>query len=868
MSQEDGALSTDVKEEPTEKIRSKYVHPSPEKNEITPLNKEESNKDNNKSYQNLSKKSSGWWEDLLSYELGEHIQEYTKVTYPDVLTDDGEPISVEIENHSFSKPPHAHKYAIHPNVPWKGQWDFIIIILVMINATLIPFSIAFPDEKFDNPATTIIMDLLFIIDLVFNFNTAFNRENGELEWDLKAIRNNYIRGWFVIDLVACMPLDLLLSPESFFSGGTAVEESEGSDASRVKLMLRILKLPRLLRMGRIFKYLDRFKYASTWRVIRLLFVFVMIGHWFGCGFILLAQSQEDSLHFFSEYGSNAPYEEIYTLALRTALLLMIGEGVDMTTNMEEWFAIIMLVLGNVLSAVIIGNISLVLANRNQQASKYQQKIDSIGVTMRTMRIPQQLQNRAMEYYDFLWQRHRRFDVHSDFTSDLSTDIRSRIQLELNEDTISNNPIFKTCSRAAVVAVLDRLHTQIYLGGDIIIREGDVGMEMYFLVKGKAAVVIKSGAQVAVYEDGAYFGELALIKEAPRSAHVFAKCHCDVKILSADDFEYICDYYPEIREKFVIHLQNKYAKSAEPEKVNLFIQKASNVKRADGIFGLSDPFVEVYFNDECIGRSQVIKKTLDPVWDEVVDVWIPQKVEGEDFNLTFTILDYNFAGKSDFLGKVSFHSREEFETVYNRDEVLTLPLQARDDENDKKISGTFSFNAQRLSGADDEIDADADYETLETSDSVGKIDFNQAFRKLNATKQGVNIFSQKSNKNKDTKSTSPKPVKKKDDVMQALSAFSRGKRTRKGTKVSMQGYVHEETEIVTNRMDVMDQHLMNIASLLDNLRNDGNNGKIQLPPIEQKADNIGADMKVPSSDVQNVNTIEEKKKEQEEVDSVN
>ena len=53
MSQEDGALSTDVKEEPTEKIRSKYVHPSPEKNEITPLNKEESNKDNNKSYQNV-----------------------------------------------------------------------------------------------------------------------------------------------------------------------------------------------------------------------------------------------------------------------------------------------------------------------------------------------------------------------------------------------------------------------------------------------------------------------------------------------------------------------------------------------------------------------------------------------------------------------------------------------------------------------------------------------------------------------------------------------------------------------------------------------------------------------------------------------
>ena len=82
---------------------------------------------------------------------------------------------------------------IHPNVPWKGQWDFIIIILVMINATLIPFSIAFPDNSFETEGTTILMDLLFIIDLIFNFNTVFTRENGVMEWDVKTIRDNYIK---------------------------------------------------------------------------------------------------------------------------------------------------------------------------------------------------------------------------------------------------------------------------------------------------------------------------------------------------------------------------------------------------------------------------------------------------------------------------------------------------------------------------------------------------------------------------------------------------------------------------------------------------------------------------------------------------
>ena len=51
------------------------------------------------------------------------------------------------------------------------------------------------------------------------------------------------------------------------------------------------------------------------------------------------------------------------------------------------------VLGNILSAVLIGNISVVLANRNIMASEHQRKKQSLSVTLRTMKIPTKLQER-------------------------------------------------------------------------------------------------------------------------------------------------------------------------------------------------------------------------------------------------------------------------------------------------------------------------------------------------------------------------------------------------------------------------------------------------------------------------------------------
>lgn len=65
----------------------------------------------------------------------------------------------------------------------------------------------------------------------------------------------------------------------------------------------------------------------------------------------------------------------------------------------------------------------------------------------------------------------------------------------------------------------------YPAGTTIMREGEPRAHMYYLHKGKAAVVAK-GHEVEEVADGGIFGEMAMIDYGPRSASVIAKSECE------------------------------------------------------------------------------------------------------------------------------------------------------------------------------------------------------------------------------------------------------------------------------------------------------------------------------------------------------
>ena len=88
-------------------------------------------------------------------------------------------------------------------------------------------------------------------------------------------------------------------------------------------------------------------------------------------------------------------------------------------------------------------------------------------------------------------------------------------------------------------------------GEIIIREGDTGNTFFQLLAGKAAVYKNYGkddeVQIAIFEPGQYFGEMAVIENYPRSATVVALGEAQVDEIAAEE---LSEYFTQNPEKIL------------------------------------------------------------------------------------------------------------------------------------------------------------------------------------------------------------------------------------------------------------------------------------------------------------------------------
>ena len=108
------------------------------------------------------------------------------------------------------------------------------------------------------------------------------------------------------------------------------------------------------------------------------------------------------------------------------------------------------------------------------------------------------------------------------------------------------PLFSGLSKSEIKA-LKKLMTAVNINsGKTVVREGDVGREFMIIRSGKASVS-REGNTFAQLGPGDFFGEIALLKDAPRTADVVAETFSDLLILERSDFDKFLDANPEIKQ---------------------------------------------------------------------------------------------------------------------------------------------------------------------------------------------------------------------------------------------------------------------------------------------------------------------------------
>jgi long-chain acyl-CoA synthetase len=100
--------------------------------------------------------------------------------------------------------------------------------------------------------------------------------------------------------------------------------------------------------------------------------------------------------------------------------------------------------------------------------------------------------------------------------------------------IEQVPFFSNASSEFLRDLIPRLDERDFGAGAVIVHEGDVGDEMYFLTKGQVEAVRGDPPQrLTVLQEGSFFGELAILSDAPRAATIRALSDVEVYALGRD-----------------------------------------------------------------------------------------------------------------------------------------------------------------------------------------------------------------------------------------------------------------------------------------------------------------------------------------------
>ena len=85
-------------------------------------------------------------------------------------------------------------------------------------------------------------------------------------------------------------------------------------------------------------------------------------------------------------------------------------------------------------------------------------------------------------------------------------------------------------------------------GEHIVRVGETGRSMFFLVDGVVEVELPDGRSF-LCNQGAFFGEIAMFLDQPRSASIRAHSAATILVLTREVCDDVMSAYPELQFKF-------------------------------------------------------------------------------------------------------------------------------------------------------------------------------------------------------------------------------------------------------------------------------------------------------------------------------
>jgi CRP-like cAMP-binding protein len=466
------------------------------------------------------------------------------------------PLSVSTDEDAADSPKWV---VLDPNGKQAYNWLGIVAIAVTYFYWSIPMRIAFDVEQI--PWLWIAFDAVFYavyaMDIAIQMRTSYLCD-GILEQNIEKLYIFYAESTHSkIDLLSCLPLDwayLLIF------------------CTQPPPILHCVKL---LKMYRVIQFIirteSRSHYPNTCRFLILMHNLLVIIHWNACCYYTLSKwigmGSDPWVYPTWNHTHNTEWgtlskQYVYSFYWSTITLTTIGELSQPHTILEYAFMTLQYFIGIFMFATLVGNVGSIVSNVDKGRLEFQTKMDNIKTYMKATKVPVNIQERVIKWFDYLWSQGDPISEQK-VLDGLPDKLKAEIGLHVHFETLKKVDFFKECEQGLLWEVVLRLRKQVYSPGEFVCRKGDVGREMYIVNSGKLEVLEEeNGILLRELTHGEYFGEISVLNQGlgkshrRRTAFVRSVGYTSLLCLTQTDLLEVLNDYPKTMTMLVDNCKMK------------------------------------------------------------------------------------------------------------------------------------------------------------------------------------------------------------------------------------------------------------------------------------------------------------------------
>ncbi|XP_042480826.1 LOW QUALITY PROTEIN: potassium channel SKOR-like, partial [Macadamia integrifolia] len=322
-----------------------------------------------------------------------------------------------------------------------------------------------------------------------------------------------------------------------------------------------IRLSWTLRVQEFFQKLEkdiRINYLFT-RIVKLLVVELYCTHTGACIFYYLATTlppnQEGSTWIGSlNMGgySYSNFREIdlwkrYCTSLYFAIVTMatVGYGDIHAVNIRKMIFIMFFVsFDRILGAYLIGNMTALFV-KGSKTERFRDKMTDLIKYMNRNRLGKDIRNQIKGHLSLQYESSYIEDEGA-VLQDIPVSIRAKISHKIYKPFIDKVPLFQGCSPEFINQIVIKLHEEFFLPGEVIMEQGNVVDQIYFVCHGvlEEVGIGEDGSEetLSLLERYRSFGEVSILCNIPQPCAVVVRELCRLLRIDKQSFTNILQIY--------------------------------------------------------------------------------------------------------------------------------------------------------------------------------------------------------------------------------------------------------------------------------------------------------------------------------------